>query len=215
VVNELTQTPAAIAGYKLLYLVGERVYEYHTDTTSTVLMCGQANLYDERPELFLQLDPVAAELGRLAVERVASDLDLPQTRIDLISVRPMTWDDASLGCPLRGEFYAQLPVQGYQLVLVAGGRQYVFHSNEDRLVLCKGGITPTPTFTYTRTPTFTPTPSETLTPTITRTRTPTNTRTPTSTRTLITTRTPIPPSATSLPVIATATETSAPTTAAP
>lgn len=179
-----------IDGFRLLFLAEERVYEYRTDTAGTVKMCVQYSLYDERPDLLAQLDPVAAELMRLAVERVAGDLDLPQARVQVRSMRPMVWEDASRGCPVAGEFYAMLPVEGYRVVVEAGGRQYVFHSNFDRLVLCEGGITPTPTPTLTFTPSPTRTPTATLTPTITRTPTATNTRTPRPTRTASPTRTP-------------------------
>jgi hypothetical protein len=185
-----SSAPGSIDGFRLLFLAQERVYEYRTDAAGTIKMCTQSSLYDERPDLLAQIDPVAGELMRLAVERVAGDLDLPQARVLVSSMRPMVWDDASLGCPVAGEFYALLPVEGYRVVVEAGGRQYVFHSNFDRLILCEGGITPTPTPSLTFTPSPTRTPTATSTPTITRTPSATNTRTPRPTRTASPTRTP-------------------------
>jgi hypothetical protein len=143
-----------IDGYLLYYALRENVYEFHADNGTAVRLCAVYEgdeLYDERPELFLQIDPVAADLADLAIERVAAELDLPEARIRVVSARPMVWDDASLGCPVEGEFYALQVIEGYRIVVEAAERQYVFHSNFDRLVMCEGGITPTPS------PSFTPT----------------------------------------------------------
>lgn len=185
------ETGVQLDGARLTVIAGERVYTYHVDSAiGQPLLCGQSDLYDTRPELFLAIDPVANELVQVAQTQLGRDLDLPQARIQLISARPMIWDDASLGCPLEGEFYALMPVQGYRFVFSVGSALYVFHTNEDRLILCEDGATKTPTPTITRTPsatrTLTPTrtPSVTRTPTITPTRPPSLTRTPRPTRTV-------------------------------
>ncbi|MCU0498868.1 MAG: hypothetical protein MUF87_16065 [Anaerolineae bacterium] len=176
--NATPESGVQLDGSRLTVIAGERVYTYHVDlAVGQPLLCGQSDLYDTRPELFLSIDPVANELVQVAQTRLANDLDLPQARIQLISARPMIWDDASLGCPLEGEFYALLPVQGYRFVFSVGSALYVFHSNEDRLILCEDGATKTPTPTITRTPTATRTPTLTRTPTITATRTASRTRT--------------------------------------
>lgn len=202
---------AQASGYRILLVIGERVYEYQaqhdsaneseSDSAAPPQLCAQYDLYSEKPELFTALDPIAGELARLAVERVAGDLDLAQTRVELVSAEPMVWDDASLGCPFEGQFYALQLVEGYRFVLEAAGNRYEFHSNEDRLVLCDSDLVPsaTPTATATRTPTSTPTPTVTRTPTMTlsatvtrtatATRTPVNTPTRTASRTLTMTRT--------------------------
>jgi hypothetical protein len=172
-------------GYRITLVIGERVYEYQTradvesETGLQSQLCAQFDLYSERPDLFIALDPIAGELNRLAVERVASELDLPQTRVQLVSAEPMVWEDASLGCPFEDQFYALQMVEGYRFVLEAAGNRYEFHSNYDRLVLCDSDLVPT----ITPTPTSTRTPTPTLTPTVTRTSTPTSTPTVTPTRT--------------------------------
>lgn len=184
---------ATVDGFLMYFEIYGNVYEFHTDGVETVQMCAtypRDELYQQRPELFLQMDPVAADLADLAAARIAEELDLPQARVELLSARPMVWDDASLGCPVEGEFYALQVVEGYRIVIEAAGRQYVFHSNFDRLVLCEDGITPTPTLTSTFTPSVTQTQTPSRTPTLTLTGTRTATRA--VTRAATTRRTPTP-----------------------
>jgi hypothetical protein len=199
--TESSLTPTATAensGYRITLVIGERVYEYQASAAADSepgiqsQLCAQYRLYTERPELFVGLDPIAGELTRLAIERVANDLDLPQTRVNLVSAEPMVWEDASLGCPFEGQFYALQLVEGYRFVIEAAGNRYEFHSNYDRLVLCDSDLVPT----ITPTPTATRTPTATLTPTPTRTPTSTHTPTMTLTATITPTRTPTRPRAT-------------------
>jgi hypothetical protein len=186
-----TAEPSENSGYRILLVSGERVYEYQasanpeSDTGVQSQLCAQYDLYTEMPELFVARDPIAGELARLAIERVATELDLPQTRVEIVSAEPMVWEDASLGCPFEGQFYALQMVEGYRFVIEAAGNRYEFHSNYDRLVLCDSDLVPTvtPTPTATSTPSATATPTATQTPTITPTRTPSATRTPTRTPT--------------------------------
>ncbi len=193
--------------YRIMLVIADRVYEYQARTDSMAqadtdaapqILCAQYDLYTEKPELFVALDPIAGELAQLAVQRVATDLDLPQTRVRIVSAEPMLWEDASLGCPFEGQFYALQIVEGYRFVIEAAGNRYQFHSNYDRLVLCESDlvptVTPTPTSSITpsQTPTLTRTPTRTPTVTPTVTRTPSRTRTPTATQTPSTERTATP-----------------------
>jgi hypothetical protein len=84
----------------------------------------------------LQTDPVAAELVALAQRRVAQDLGLPTRRIRLVEVSAYAWNDTSLGCPLPGEVYTPLIVDGYRIVLTAGEQEYIFHTDFDRVIAC-------------------------------------------------------------------------------
>lgn len=81
-------------------------------------------------------DPVAAELVALAQRRVAQDLNLPTQRIQLVEVRSYVWPDASLGCPVPGQTYPSGEVDGYRIVLSAGDREFLFHTDFDRALPC-------------------------------------------------------------------------------
>lgn len=128
--------PRTVAGYRLLFASGETVYEYHTDQGTDVRLCAQSSLYDDYPELFLERDPVAAELAFVARERVGRALDLPTATIDITSARPVIWPDASLGCPAEGQTYAPAPARGYQFVFTVNGTDYTFHTDFESVIEC-------------------------------------------------------------------------------
>ncbi len=81
-------------------------------------------------------DPVAAELVGLAKRRVAQELNLPTRRIQLVEVKFYTWADNSLGCPLPGQSYTQITVDGYRIVLAVDDKHYIFHTDFDRVMPC-------------------------------------------------------------------------------
>jgi len=84
----------------------------------------------------LAVDPVAAELAALAQRRVAEELGLPVRRVRVVEVTAYIWTDTSLGCPLPGEIYTSLSVDGYRIVLSAGDNEYIFHTDFDRALPC-------------------------------------------------------------------------------
>jgi hypothetical protein len=84
----------------------------------------------------LAIDPVASELAMLAQRRVAQKLGLPVRRVRIVEVTPYVWTDTSLGCPVPGETYTTLDVDGYRIVLSAGDQEYFFHTDFDRPLPC-------------------------------------------------------------------------------
>jgi hypothetical protein len=81
-------------------------------------------------------DPIANDLVGLAQRRVAQDLNLPVRRIQLVEVKAYHWIDSSLGCPLPGQSYTQVLIDGYRIILEAGDKQYIFHTDFDRALPC-------------------------------------------------------------------------------
>lgn len=51
-----------------------------------------------------------------------------ESAVKIASVQPVTWPDASIGCPQPGMAYAQLLVPGWRVVLEAGGRRWDYHA---------------------------------------------------------------------------------------
>ncbi len=84
----------------------------------------------------LQLDPVSAELVALAQSQLADELDLPITRIRLVSIESYEWTDSSLGCPVEGQMYSQILADGYRVVLQAGDVEYLYHTDFTRVAAC-------------------------------------------------------------------------------
>lgn len=71
--------------------------------------------------------------------RLAEELDLPETRIRLTSIKPYTWTDSSLGCPAPEREYAQVIIEGYRIEAAAGDRVYIFHTDWERITPCEAG----------------------------------------------------------------------------
>lgn len=66
-----------------------------------------------------------------AKKDLAHRLSIQIDRINLLEVRPVTWPDASLGCPQRGKVYSQVRQDGLLIRMKAGGRFYFYHSGGD------------------------------------------------------------------------------------
>ena len=55
----------------------------------------------------------------------------------LVSVRDVTWPDGALGCPQPGIVYAQVLVEGLQVIVTAGGASYDYRFGRgDTPTLC-------------------------------------------------------------------------------
>lgn len=126
----------AIEGFRLVLLVGDTAYEYHTDGGATIRRCGQGGTNVGETSLLVEIDPVAAELVTLAQRRLSQELNVPTRRVRVLEVAPYTWTDSSLGCPLNGQEYPSVEIDGYRIVLSVGDREYIFHTDFDRLIPC-------------------------------------------------------------------------------
>ena len=60
----------------------------------------------------------AALLSDLAVRGVSTD------GLQVVSARAVTWPNGALGCPKAGMAYTQMVIDGYQVVVTAGGTRY-------------------------------------------------------------------------------------------
>jgi hypothetical protein len=67
-----------------------------------------------------------------AVAALAERLGVDRVRIEVVEAEPVTWPDASLGCPHPDMKYRQVPVDGYRILLRVDGREYAFHGGGQR-----------------------------------------------------------------------------------
>ncbi|MFA9431504.1 hypothetical protein [Egicoccus sp. AB-alg2] len=75
-------------------------------------------------EDFMPLDGDPEELViRDAADRAGVELG----EVQVVSNEPVTWSDGSLGCPEEGQFYTQALVEGYRIVVEAGGESMEYH----------------------------------------------------------------------------------------
>ncbi len=74
--------------------------------------------------------PTAEPAAVQAVRReLAARLSIAASRLKAVSVEPVTWPDASLGCPQEGYAYAQAETRGYRVVMEHHGQRYEYHTN--------------------------------------------------------------------------------------
>lgn len=125
----------SIPGLRYKFVVGNMIYEYHTVSgDARRIRCNNAQPLQD--ELLVRIDPVAAELFEIARQRLSRERDLPVRAVDLLSAASFTWPDTSLGCPIEGQTYDRIRIDGYRLILGVGDERFLFHTDSDSLYPC-------------------------------------------------------------------------------
>jgi hypothetical protein len=73
-------------------------------------------------------------LEQVAVQaraQLAQELQTSEGNLKLVSTQPVTWRDASVGCPEPNQGYAQVLTEGYLVVFEYDGDQYEVHQAVD------------------------------------------------------------------------------------
>jgi hypothetical protein len=73
----------------------------------------------------------------LARKALAEELGIHAETIRVRTVEAVEWPDASLGCPKKGQQYAQVVTPGHRVLLEADGRTYDVHVAGGRAVTCR------------------------------------------------------------------------------
>ncbi|MGE5251483.1 MAG: hypothetical protein ACM3QS_14875 [Bacteroidota bacterium] len=82
-------------------------------------------------------EAAAQELVKLSQNLLNEQFQIAPGDIAVTEVTPMTWPDASLGCPKIGVMYIQVVTPGYQIVLQAKDHTFTFHTDaKSQVVLC-------------------------------------------------------------------------------
>jgi hypothetical protein len=80
---------------------------------------------------------IGEPLVQAAIQNLAERLKISSNEISILNVVPLDWSDASLGCPMPGQAYAQVVTPGFQIILQANGKQYEYHTDiTNQVVLC-------------------------------------------------------------------------------
>ncbi len=83
-------------------------------------------------------------LTQLAISDLAQRLKSDPQLVTIIEAQPVTWSDASLGCPQPGTIYTQNITPGLRVILAAAGKQYEYHTDiSHSVVLCEKDNTST------------------------------------------------------------------------
>jgi hypothetical protein len=72
-------------------------------------------------------DPGLKPLVEQAKDDLAHRLSVPVDQIEVLEAKAVVWPDASLGCPLPGQAYAQVLTPGYRVILETGGQAFEYH----------------------------------------------------------------------------------------
>jgi len=79
---------------------------------------------------------VVAQVQSLARRALADRLKVDARDVKVVRVRPMTWPDASLGCPEPKQVYEKIETKGFFVELEHAGKSYVYHADPQRVVFC-------------------------------------------------------------------------------
>ena len=125
---------AQVDGYKYVLLVGNTLYEYHTEDTMRYLRCEKQSTVSG--EVLIAVDPLASETLRVVQSLLATELDLSTRRVQLVDMLPVTWTDTSLGCPQPEQTYTETTIQGYHIVVTVADELYIYHSDSNTVYPC-------------------------------------------------------------------------------
>ncbi|HWH37460.1 MAG TPA: hypothetical protein VNT28_06765 [Candidatus Limnocylindrales bacterium] len=83
---------------------------------------------------------VPQDLFAEMVEQAAAVAGVSIAEVSVDRAQAVTWSDGSLGCPEPGQMYTQALVDGYWVVLRAGGQEYDFRASQrGEVKLCPPG----------------------------------------------------------------------------
>lgn len=82
-------------------------------------------------------DPTLAKLIADAKADLSLRLGAQSSDINVKSAQSVEWPNASLGCPKRGVLYIQVITPGYQIILESNGKEFDYHADQTRVVLCE------------------------------------------------------------------------------
>jgi hypothetical protein len=115
-------TQALIDGWRISMTDGTQIWTFRTDNS------GRA----------IRLEPQSSSsssLPRTISDRVlqaaAQQLNIPISRLHVVSATATTWPDTCLGLPTPGEFCAQTTVNGWRVEVSDGSRHWFYHTNQD------------------------------------------------------------------------------------
>jgi len=126
--GEVTQ-PVITPGYRLSLRVGDETHEVHVGAGHARICSGGTS----PPANFLAAGVRVAALAR---KDLAVRLGLEPREVRLLSMKPITWPDRSLGCPSPDGSREPVPTKGFVLTLKARDKEYTYHADTERSVAC-------------------------------------------------------------------------------
>ncbi|MHB8995627.1 MAG: hypothetical protein ACYC63_10285 [Armatimonadota bacterium] len=128
--------PVITGGYKVILAHAGKRYEYHTDTKTRVVLA------TSEPELPHRTGAPAAAVNadtpeaRLCRTDLAKRLNVKLDEISVLSAKPATFTDGSLGFPRPGQVYTKAIEFGQRLTLECKKSQYLYAATDN---ICRYG----------------------------------------------------------------------------
>jgi hypothetical protein len=120
-------------GHKVILRADGQAYVVH-EAGNRAFVCRQSKLSTNAPTGGIEL--AFGRQWQLAREDLAGRLQVPESEIRTAGVEPMTWPDASLGCPEPGMVYATVETEGWVVRLRHGDREFRYHADNERAIPC-------------------------------------------------------------------------------
>ncbi|MGH8242193.1 MAG: hypothetical protein ACRETY_02455, partial [Steroidobacteraceae bacterium] len=84
-----------------------------------------------------QLNDTERSVARAAIRALAAELQVPEDRIQVDTIRAVEWPDSSIGCPQPGRAYLQVITPGHKVTLRAEGQVHVVHEAKGSAFVCE------------------------------------------------------------------------------
>lgn len=134
--ERLSGAALSVDGYRMVFDVEGEDVAYHTDSLTTIRRCAEANRVVGELAVYLEADPIGAELAALARQRVMRLEAIEADAVQLVKMRPYVWTDTAWGCPLPDTEYTPTVTNGYQLIFATATAEYIFHTGVEQVRLC-------------------------------------------------------------------------------
>jgi hypothetical protein len=79
-----------------------------------------------------QEDAVTDDPEDFARADAAQRAGVDEAEVTVVTNEAVTWPNGALGCPQPGQFYTQALVEGYRIVVEAGGQEFHYHGETGR-----------------------------------------------------------------------------------
>jgi hypothetical protein len=76
------------------------------------------------------------DLMQAVKEDLAKQLGVAPDEVFVTEVQTVVWRNSALGCPVPGQDYAELEIQGYRITLDHDGQTFRYHTNQQQVIPC-------------------------------------------------------------------------------
>lgn len=106
-------------GWEIVVSDGDREWVYRSDLAGDVLRLADS-VQDTLPE----------SVSKAVLQDLAQRAKLPESAFRIERAQPEIWSDGCLGLPAPGQICTEALVEGWQVTVANGNREWVYHTDE-------------------------------------------------------------------------------------